>query len=523
MCKSIPFLLFILSATFFCCGTPEDTKESFDTAMSHKRAEIRLSEDMTRLQAFSRELEQQAEEMKLLQETVRLKERGYYTSDEHDAIENLLFRYLACRESLWDIVDYYRDYHDRFLEEEDQVRGFILGFDSALHLAYYGSLLVETFIDEDTVIDKLNEEYYRSDIPEGTYDRLLASLTKIENLEALETAWELYSSEMEDTSSPLYKIAQSDPDYSRAAVQISSLYNNSKQQIRNILEKKSLFLPDVRNRLRHSAIVELAQQAQQEIGDNLYAARGILFVNISRIKSPMASNIWFSKEQVARMKKLLKPGDIILTYSSGYMSNIFLPGKFKHGITYVGSPEDRKQLGLTAGMHPELTGDKKNTLKTNLETATLESGYEADLIEAVAEGVIFNSLEEIAREHVARLCVLRPNLDRDTLAASLTNIFILLGDRYDFKFDFVDASMQCCTELIYRCLNKHDPIEFKLKKRMGVWTLSADDITEYYLSSNPGAFDFVLYAEENADSDGNAVIFTGDEGRRRLEKLMGRN
>ena len=138
----------------------------------------------------------------------------------------------------------------------------------------------------------------------------------------------------------------------------------------------------------------------------------------------------------------------------------------------------------------------------------------------MAEGVIFNSLEEIAKEHVARLCVLRPNLGRDTLVDSLTNIFLLLGDRYDFKFDFVDASMQCCTELIYRCLHKHDPIEFNLKKRMGVWTLSADDIAEYYLSSNPGAFDFILFAEEDEDSDGNAVILTGEKGKQSLAALM---
>jgi len=203
---------------------------------------------------------------------------------------------MICRESLWEIVDYYRDYRENFTVEQEQVKGFIIGFDAALHLAYYSSLLVATFLDDDIVIDKLNEEYYRSDIPRGTYNSLLESLTKIEHMETLKTAWELYSTEMIDKESLLYKISKSEPDYKHATEQISNLYNAAENRIEYILEKKSLLLPNVRNRLRHSMIVQLAREAEVEIGDNLYAARGILFVNVSRIKSPVAVNIHFSQK-----------------------------------------------------------------------------------------------------------------------------------------------------------------------------------------------------------------------------------
>jgi len=520
MSRAIRILTLIIAVILSGCNSPPNDTDEVQIKLLPEQARVRLTADMKRLQSFSGELAEQAEEMKHLQESIRRKEQGHYTSDEHDAIENLLFRYLVCRESLWDMIHYYKDYRDTFSDNKDQVRGFILGFDAAIHLAYYSSMLVATFIDDDAVIEKLNEEYYRSDIPRGTYDKLFDSLTDIENIEALKVARELYNTEMADTESLLYAISRSESEYASATSQIDSLYKDTDERIQFILEKKSLWLPAVRNRLRQTAIVDLAQKAKQEFEDNLYTARGILFLNVSRIKSPLAINVRFSKKQISDMKKLLEPGDIILTFSAGYMSNLFLPGKFKHGITYVGSPEERLNAGLSTDAYSDLSENSLEKLKTDLETASLESGHEADLIEAVAEGVIFNSLEAITNEHIARLCVLRPHLDRNTFIDSLTNLFLLLGNSYDFKFDFIDASRQCCTEVIYRCLHKQAPIQFNLIKRMGVWTLSADDIVEYYLSSNPDAFDFVLYAEENADSKGSAVILTGSAGQHRLATLM---
>ena len=105
-----------------------------------------------------------------------VKQRGsYYTSDEHDTIESLFFRYSACREALWDMVDEARDEQDRFNESDELVKAFLIGFGAALHLTYYGSTLVATFLDEPVVVDKLNEGYYRTGISRGTYERLGAS------------------------------------------------------------------------------------------------------------------------------------------------------------------------------------------------------------------------------------------------------------------------------------------------------------------------------------------------------------
>ena len=142
-----------------------------------------LSADLRRLDALSRELRQQLVEMGNLQKSVGMKARGgFYTSDEHDLIESLLFRYLGCRASLWEMVDAAREGQDRFTESDEQVKAFLIGFGAALHLTYYGSTLVGTFLDEPVVIAKLNEAYHPSDIPRGTYDRIFEGVTSIDNI-----------------------------------------------------------------------------------------------------------------------------------------------------------------------------------------------------------------------------------------------------------------------------------------------------------------------------------------------------
>ena len=117
------------------------------------------------------------------------------------------------------------------------------------------------------------------------------------------------------------------------------------------------------------------------------------------------------------------------------------------------------------------------------------------------------------------MLVLRPRLSEAERAAFLVEVYSYLGDGYDFRFDFADASQQVCTEVIYRALNGKGSIDFALTARAGHETLSADDIANYYLDSD--AFDFVLLVETKPDSKNNeALVFVGPEGEQRIEALM---
>jgi len=79
----------------------------------------------------------------------------------------------------------------------------------------------------------------------------------------------------------------------------------------------------------------------------------------------------------------------------------------------------------------------------------------------------------------------------------LIEVFSYLGEKYDFRFDFADSTRQVCTEVIYRGIQGKGGIAFDLTVRAGHETPSADDIALYYLNRHPGAFQFLLYAEQD--------------------------
>ncbi len=482
---------------------------------------IRLDTDLKRMKAFSRALAEMAEEMEDMRKRSHVWEKDYFPPEEHDEIENIIFRYLLFRQSLWEMIDYYMNYRDHFSSVALQTRGFLIGLSAGLHLTTYSSLVVATFLNEPMGKSKINEPYHRSGIPEGTYDLLYAQVTSIDNIEAIKAAWFLFTNEWEDPDSVLNDIYHSDLQYRDTIDRIQSLYGQTDRQIQFVLEEDSLLLPKTTNRLRQTTIVRLANQAKEALDDNLYGIRGLVFVNISRIKMPLSQPISFSPGQKNQIISLLEPGDIILTYTAGYMSNIFLPGKFKHGIIFAGTPAQRRTLGVEEDPLSHIPEANRKALLENLSKETLDSGFPADVIEAVAEGVIHNSLDYLLDTHISRMVVFRPRLTPEEKKDVLITAFALLGSAYDFKFDFNDGAYQCCTEVIYRSLNAKGRFDFSLVKRMGSFTLSADDIVGYQLALDTKPFDFVLYAEEDPSRSGHhARVLTSEEGEERFRALM---
>ncbi|MBN1904247.1 MAG: hypothetical protein JW927_04035 [Deltaproteobacteria bacterium] len=535
--KILPSALFIvITLSFTCSGKPfrtsiDNNKVSHihkpaiseqDTVEKNSREEnLRLSSDITKLKKLSNELESLKSEMLEMRANSKVWTMEYFPPEEHDRIENILFRYLMIRNALWEIIDCYKDYREHFTTPETQTKGFIIGYSAGLHLTSYTSMLVATFINEPAGKRKLNEAYPRSEIKADTYEMLLSSLTSIDHMEAIKVAWVLFNNEKADTSSVLYTIYSTDLEYQAVIDRIGDLYNQTDERITYILKKKSLLFPKTVNRLRHSVILTLAETMKDKVGDNLYAIRGLLFSNVSDIKMPLTRPIQFTDEQKKELHSILRPGDIILTYTAGYMSNIFLPGSFKHGITYVGDRSARKIPGLASDPKALLAGININKLEEDFNTDLLESGLKADVIEAVAEGVIFNSLDLLLDTHINRMVVLRPRLSMEESKEAITILFALLGSDYDFKFDFNDGSYLCCTEVIYRALNSRGDFNFGLVKRMGTPTLSADDILEYYVRNEYRPFDIIVYAEKDRSSDGHmASLYKGDKGLKQLKRLM---
>jgi hypothetical protein len=480
----------------------------------------RLQSDYATLKALTDELDALAQEMAALRRILTFNDRPHLTELQSKQIALQLFRFTAARGALLEIYDFYRTHVSP--DPGTHVRGAILGMDAGLHYMYFSSRFAAMFYGEKRIIRLLDSAYPSYDIPAGTYTSVMDSTTSIDNLELMALAWYLFSKDLADPDSRVFRLYDADPVYRELIDRMDSLYASTQIQIGYVINARVSVLPEVYNRLSHSQIAKLGDSIGSELDEGITQTRGFVFRNVGRIKDPGTHVLEFSDEQVRQIREALQPGDLLFTYTSGYMSNVFLPGNFKHGITYVGTPEERRQAGLTDEVLLQRAVSPEQGQKLIEDVNTAKSGdYDIDVVEAVAEGVIMNSLEKLLDTHVNRLAVIRPRIsDRERLD-QLILLFQYIGAPYDFKFDFQDAAYQCCTELIYRTANRKGEINFSLDKLRGLWILDADRILRYYLEQNPEAFEFILFADQSSGPDPRkAEIHTGADGLHLLYELM---
>ncbi len=437
--------------------------------------------------------------------------RGYFTAEESAHMEWLFFKLLNGRRHLQEVIEPWSGRHSqRDLPDADaQWTAHALALDGHFLLLEHTARFVTLFQQDAVAVAKLNEAFYLTQIPAGTFRKLALEVTEPRLPHRLEAAWTLLEQEARYFSEPRAKLARRLPgDYERAVAAVEAAQGRG-------------FKSGVARVMSHAEATKLARKLGSLWGDLAYASRSLLFKSVSRIKSPRAKVIRFSDKQQAQIQSLLQPGDLVLTYTAGYVSDMFIPGRFKHGITYTGTPHQRATAGIDARRVPLLSKAERAQVQQWIEQPTTANGLPADMIEAVAEGVILNQLGHILDTHVNRLLVLRPRLSHQDRAAFVSHVFAYLDDAYDFRFDFADASMQVCTEVIYRALNGRGGIDFALTRRGGHPTLSADDIAQHHLDTAGRCFEVVLYAEEDFGRFGHpAKILTGAAAETRLTELM---
>ena len=103
-----------------------NASEKVTSEQKIKQENLRLATDLKRLKTFSSELESMKTEMYKMRMNSSVWKIDYFPPEEHDRIENILFRYLMIRNALWEIINYYKDYRTRFTSPETQTKGFII-------------------------------------------------------------------------------------------------------------------------------------------------------------------------------------------------------------------------------------------------------------------------------------------------------------------------------------------------------------------------------------------------------------
>jgi len=242
-------------------------------------------------------------------------------------------------------------------------------------------------------------------------------------------------------------------------------------------------------------------------------------------------------DTLGELAALLEPGDVLLVRQELFLSNAFLPGFWTHALLYLGPSEGWTRLRTPAGT-PLAEDPLVRRLLPRYERAD-DHGDALRVIEAVSEGVVFNSLEHAAQKDY--VVVLRPQVDEAFRAAALRRALVLHGRPYDFEFDFVSDGAIVCTELVYRAFE--DAVRFRLAfdapadrpvaipgvlEVMGRPTLPANELARYalYMADHPEPRPEVGYPGARLEvvcaalrePGGGATLHTGDAA---LEALRG--
>ena len=498
------------------CGTFGKIEDPLESNTTPAATPVDISAAAARqmeLEATAQEIHAQLAEF---HQRAGWRQRGYFTNSEHDDIEWLLFRYVQNHRAFWGEIDRLGGVDLALTPDSKRPGAHLLVLHAGLALADASMFLVAEFHEDPVAVAKLNEFFYRSEIPADTYEKIALAATNADRRKALKTTWGLHERDLSGPNRFIPEVDTLDPELTSVLASLAPLWSRVEARSAQIDTARNQILTD----LDHSLAAEASRASDRSVDAVAYETRALVFKNVSRIKDPAARLIKFSTAQKQELHDLLRPGDILLSYTAGYISDVFIPGTFKHGITYVGVEAERETVGLTMASLPELDRSRADQFSDDIANDRMSDGSKADLIEAVAEGVKFSNLDTILDTHVNRLLLLRPLINEAERTEFLAGVFAYVGDPYDFRFDFADASRQVCTEVIYRALNEKSGIDFKLTPRAGHPTLSADDIVLYHFAT-PGHFEILAYAEEDpAHSDHRARIWTDAAAENRLKKRM---
>ena len=218
-----------------------------------------------------------------------------------------------------------------------------------------------------------------------------------------------------------------------------------------------------------------------------------------RIKSRPEHTGLITSEQVAELRKVLQPGDILLERRNWFMSNAFLPGYWPHTALYLGDPESLKALGVVS--------DPRVARNWRAFTTPDPRGHRYAVIEAMSEGVVFTTFEHSVGEADA-VAVLRPRITDAQRREMVARAFSHYGKPYDFEFDFFSTDRLVCTEVVYRSLD--GMIALPLTPILGRRALPAMGFVQLYSQTRgreDRPFDLLYFLDAEEDRS-RAVVAT---------------
>ncbi len=462
-----------------CASGPPDSVDMFSSPLADMTSddiEEKLEGDLKRLQTIATGADDLAGRSEALRAELAAKldkeQRDYFLPEEGDRIRSLFGSYLAYRTALLRLLAMYSAF-DSVPDPETRARCFMVGYASAITVFEHSSRLVNTYWENDRARTKLDEPEPSWGIREKMFTAVYRNVSSGWNIETAEEMAAYFDVHAENWRQAAIWPA-TDFDWLEHRIQHGLAYVRE-----NSVAPQKAWLDLLTDRVKqdaYSPFYSIQSAVSTWIGDTRVSWR-----------KPSVTI-----EQIEGIEPLLKPGDIVLERRNWYLSNGFLPGFWPHAALYVGRLEDLQKLGIAD--RPEI--------RRRLEEyrAKASDGHDNTVIEAVSEGVIFNSLPRSM--HADYVAVLRPQLSDQEIGEAIVRAFSHTGKPYDFEFDFFTSDKLVCTEVVYR--SYQGLLDFTpLPKVMGRSTLPAVEIARKYVKERDEAdrdLGFVLFLDRDAET-----------------------
>lgn len=383
-------------------------------------------------------------------ELAAISRRGNLRPSEDEAIGIWFARFLGVRESLWEIIDealLVVDTPMEQLQERDDWKYFLIGYSAACLLIRLDRLLLFRIATHTVFQRKLNEAFPEYGIPRKQYTKIFSAYVNRRHALMIYDAIRLAKKNRQYLES-----FREDPEVGFLAQRIDVLESYLDPSKRNYLRR---LLSYISHKWRRRGVVSMTKSLAK-------VAEGF-----GRTASEISSQ---AKKRVtstlrAEMAALLEPGDVIVTRHDLALTNLFLPGFWPHASLYIGTADEREQLGVVAGE------EKAQHWKDDI-----------CVLEARKDGVLFRPLNDTLA--VDNFVVLRPELSQAGIRRGIERAIQHEGKMYNFDFDFFNSDRLVCTEVVYRAFDGLEDMHFPLTERAGRKTLSAEDLLDFALQSS---------------------------------------
>jgi 1-acyl-sn-glycerol-3-phosphate acyltransferase len=405
---------------------------------------------------------------------------SFFNDADNDLISRELLTYLTARQELLDLILAYRGFAS-IPAGRQRARAELLQLAAGCTLYQYASALASAFDDSPRAERRLNEGEPAWGIPAGVLDMVRANLANERNLTPLRRARTDYG--------------RREPAYRAAG------WLEGEPQASFVRRAMWVRIPPPHDTGFFTKLARVANEARNGL---LYQGQSAVSraVGGTRLRQ-RTEGPRVRPEHLAEIRRLVKPGDILLERQDWFLSRAFMPGYWAHAALYIGTPEEVEALGLAdhEWVKPHWEAFKRQAA----------DGHAHAIIEAVPEGVRFTTLEHCIGV-ADSAAVLRPaRATAEEIKDAVARAFHHLGKEYDFEFDFFSADKLVCTELVSRAYANSRNLSFDLVRVMGRDTLPPTEMARKFAVERHAAdrqLDLVIFLDGHAR--GNAALARGE-------------